>query len=84
MQLDWTTFAARRSAVPLWRQLVQFVQAAVADGRLMPGDGLPSEEGIADAAGVNRDTVRRALVELRALGVIETAQGIGSFVKPPQ
>lgn len=67
----------------MYQQLVDFVRAAVADGRLAPGDGLPTEEGLAAAIGVNRDTVRRAFGILRDLGVIETTQGIGSFVRSP-
>jgi DNA-binding GntR family transcriptional regulator len=78
--MDWTAFEPQRSATPLYRQVYGFVRAAIETGKLKPGDGLPSEQGLADAMGVSYDTVRKALQLLRDDGHIETATGIGSFV----
>lgn len=78
--MDWATFGPQRSPTPLYRQVYAFVRAAIETGKLKPGDGLPSEQGLADALGVSYDTVRKALQLLRDDGLIETATGIGSFV----
>lgn len=80
MSLDWTAFTPVHGPVPRYRQLAQFIGKAVQDGRLRPGEPLPSETAMADYAGVSTDTVRAALQLLRDDGVIVTAQGIGSFV----
>jgi DNA-binding GntR family transcriptional regulator len=78
--MDWRAVEIVRSPVPAYRQLAAAVAEAVTAGRLRPGDGLPSEDGIAAAVGVSRDTVRRALDVLRSAGVIVTSTGIGSFI----
>lgn len=80
MGVDWASFTPRRGPVPMYRQLADYIRAAVDRGDLTPGAGLPSETGLADATGVSVDTVRLALAELRKAGVVVTAQGIGSFI----
>lgn len=81
MSIRWADFEAKRSVVPYYRQLAKFVRDAIEAGDLQPGDGLPGEANIADATGVSIDTVRSAFRLLREEGYIETAVGVGSFVK---
>ncbi|WP_367025722.1 phosphonate metabolism transcriptional regulator PhnF [Methylococcus sp. ANG] len=45
-----------------------------------PGDLLPSEKELAERFAVNRHTVRRALDELIAAGLVERRHGKGTFV----
>ncbi len=45
------------------------------------GDRLPSEQEIAAIAGVSLMTVRRAMSELAAAGVIQKIQGKGTFLR---
>jgi DNA-binding FadR family transcriptional regulator len=52
----------------------------VVSGSVQIGDKLPSEKAMADALGVSRPVVREALGSLRALGLIESRTGRGSFV----
>ncbi|HEY7274334.1 MAG TPA: GntR family transcriptional regulator [Trebonia sp.] len=78
--LDWTAFSPKHGPVPRYRQLAEWIAAAVKSGDLAPGTPLPSEAQLADYAGVSVDTVRQALSVLREQGVIVTSQGIGSFV----
>ena len=68
------------SGVPVYLQLVQQVQEAVAAGTLRDGDQLPSIRALAEQLGVNRNTVAKAWSELEAEGVIVNRQGAGSFV----
>jgi GntR family transcriptional regulator len=62
----------------------QHVARAIADqinaGRLRPGDRLPSERQLCERFDVSRATVRRALQDLIAEGLVEAQQGRGSFV----
>ena len=52
----------------------------IADGRIMPGEKLPTEHILAKTFGVSRSVVREAIAELRNEGLVETRQGIGAFV----
>ncbi len=54
--------------------------ADIANGRLGPGDRLPSQRLVARALGVDLTTVTKAYGRARAEGIIEAATGRGSFV----
>lgn len=51
-------------------------------GEWRTGDRLPSENELIEAHGVSRITVRQALADLAAEGMIVRVQGKGSFVSP--
>lgn len=70
-----------RSGVPVYLQIVQQVQAAVASGAGRPGDPLPSVRQLAEELRINRNTVAKAYAELEAAGVVETRAGRGCYVK---
>lgn len=54
-------------------------------GVLKPGDLVPSESELVERYGVAGGTIRKAMVEVRASGLVETRHGKGSIVKdrPP-
>ncbi|HHY38506.1 MAG TPA: GntR family transcriptional regulator [Clostridia bacterium] len=54
----------------------------VYEGRLLPGNRLPSEESLCEELGVSRVTVREALLYLEQEGFITRRQGLGTFVHP--
>ena len=54
---------------------------AILEGKLKPGDPLPSEGRIAVAFGVSKPIAREALRDLAAMGVIQVAQGKISRVR---
>lgn len=56
------------------------LRAMIADGRLRPGDRIPSEGELCEKLGVSRGSLREAIRMLSALGVLETRHGSGSFV----
>jgi len=56
------------------------IEAMILDGRLKAGERLPAERSLCDSLNVSRNTLREALKELRARGVIETRRGSGTFV----
>ncbi|MDR3496877.1 MAG: FadR/GntR family transcriptional regulator [Ancalomicrobiaceae bacterium] len=52
----------------------------IAQGRLKPGDQLPSEQTLALTFAVSRNVVREAIARLRSEGRIWSQQGRGAFV----
>jgi GntR family transcriptional regulator len=71
------------SGVPIYRQLVDQVQALIAGGRLATGDLLPSVRQVAQAAEVNPMTVSKAYSRLEADGVVQRVRGHGMRVLAP-
>jgi GntR family transcriptional regulator len=69
-----------RDRTPIYAQLERALRAAVATGRLQPGDQLPTVRQLAVDLSVNANTVARVYAELERAGVIETRRGVGSFV----
>ncbi|MCJ8142021.1 phosphonate metabolism transcriptional regulator PhnF [Ancylobacter sp. A5.8] len=72
---------ARGTGVALWRQITERIEADIAEGRLTPGQRLPTEMEMAERFGVNRHTLRRALAMLTEQGLVEATPGRGTFVK---
>ena len=70
------------SALPLYMQLVNAIKSAVAEGRLRPGDVLPSERALVEMLKIARGTARKALQQLLEEGVLIRNQGSGTFVAP--
>lgn len=64
----------------LTHALVDELTARVRDGRLAPGDKLPTEAEIMREFGVSRTVVREAISKLQASGLMQTRHGIGTFV----
>jgi GntR family transcriptional regulator len=72
------------SGVPVYRQLIDQVQAAVATGSLSPGDQLPTVRQVAVDLAINPNTVSRAYREMEIRGILDTQQGTGTFVAARQ
>ena len=70
----------RGAGVSLWRQIGAAIEAAIRAGHHAPGERLPTEAELAARFRVNRHTIRRAMEELEARGVVRVEQGRGSFV----
>jgi GntR family transcriptional regulator len=68
------------SGVPVYRQLIDQVQAATATGVLRPGDQLPTIRGVAVELAINPNTVSRAYREMELRGMLDTQQGTGTFI----
>ena len=69
-----------RDATPIYAQLERGLRAAIATGRLRPGDQLPTVRELAVDLRINANTVARVYAELERAGVIQTKRGVGSFV----
>ena len=70
-----------RDATPIYAQLERGLRAAIAAGRLRPGDQLPTVRQLAVELSVNANTVARVYSELERSGVFETRRGVGTFVR---
>ena len=72
------------SGVPIYRQIMSQVTAAIASGALARGDQLPTVRQASVDLAVNPNTVVRAYRELEIRGVLETQQGTGTFIAQQQ
>src|SRR5436190_959071 len=70
----------RDGDIPVGTQLTWQNQALITEGRLRPGEQLPSVRRLAEAAGVNVNTIRSVYDRLEGEGFIRTQHGRGSFV----
>ena len=69
-----------RSGVPVYRQLIDQVQAGIASGKLVSGEQIPTVRQVAVDLAINPNTVLRAYRELEIRGVLDTHQGTGTFI----
>ena len=65
---------------PVWKSIASALTEDIAQGRYDTGDKLPAEAQLAARFGVNRHTVRRALAEMAAGGLVHSRRGAGVFV----
>lgn len=78
-----TRFLVRIDAgdgLPIYRQIVEQVKAALAAGALRPGDRLPSHRDLAKELVVAPLTISRAYEMLEREGLLATERGRGTFV----
>ena len=57
--------------VPLYEQVAAELRRAIADGEVRPGERMPLAKDLAAVLGVNKNTVLRALRQLRDEGLLE-------------
>ncbi|WP_236682812.1 GntR family transcriptional regulator [Thermus filiformis] len=68
----------RSAKGPLYLELAERLRAGIRQG--LYGPALPPERGLAEAFGVSRDSVRRALALLEEEGLIRKRRGSGTYV----
>ena len=74
--MDWMF----RQDLPIYTQLMEQLTLAIIAGSYPAGARLPSVRDIAVEAGVNPNTVQRALTELEREGLIYSQRTAGRFV----
>ena len=74
--MDWKLDDGR----PIWPQLSQQLARRIIAGVYPPGSRLPSVRELAAEAGVNPNTMQRALTELERDGLVYSQRTAGRFV----
>lgn len=65
---------------PIYAQLVERLKARILAGTYPPGGHLDSVRDLAAAAGVNPNTMQRALAQLETEGLVRTERTAGRYV----
>jgi GntR family transcriptional regulator len=74
----------RHTAVPLYVQLREALRTEIEARGLHPGDRIPTEAELEARYGVSRSTIRQAVGDLEAEGLLRRIQGKGTFVAAPK
>lgn len=69
-----------KEGIPIYTQIIDAVTMRIASSAYAPGEKLPSVRDMALAAGVNPNTMQRALAELERRGLVYTERTSGRFV----
>jgi DNA-binding GntR family transcriptional regulator len=70
----------RSSPIPLYFQVARQIESAIERGELRPGQRLDNEIDLADRFGLSRPTLRKAIEELVAKGLLVRKRGVGTQV----
>lgn len=62
-------------------RVAQDLLGQIRNGRIVPGDKLPTEAALASRFGVSRTVVREAVSRLKSVGLVDSRQGSGVFVR---
>ena len=74
----------KSTPIPLYFQIKEIIREEIEEGRLSPGDSIPSERKLADEFDVSRPTIRQALKELVNEGMLHREKGKGTYVAEPK
>ncbi|HEV8648983.1 MAG TPA: GntR family transcriptional regulator [Actinomycetes bacterium] len=73
----------KRAGLPIYQKIADDLREGIVAGRYPPGAQLPSAQELRSRWKVTERTVRDALVQLRAEGLVTSQQGRGVFVREP-
>lgn len=74
--MEWNFTGSR----PIWQQLAEQLTLRILKGEYPPGSRLPAVRDIAGQAGVNPNTMQRALADLERQGLLYTNRTSGRYV----
>lgn len=72
------------SGIPVYKQVIAAITAAIKLGELGEGARLPSIRELSARLGINPNTVAKVYRELELTGLVESRAGSGSFVLPQE
>lgn len=73
-----------KNGEPIYQQIVRILRTQIASGEYPPGSRIPAVRELALEAGVNPNTMQKALAELERDGLLETVRTTGKFVTQDQ
>jgi len=68
------------AGTPVWQQLADILRGQIERGEIAPGKLLPSSRTLMQTYGVSDGTVKRAIADLRAAGLVKSITGRGTYV----
>lgn len=68
------------SSKPIYTQIIEKIQMDILSGKYQPGARLPSVRDLAADAGVNPNTMQKALAELERSNLVHSARTSGRFI----
>ena len=71
---------AFKEGIPIYTQIIEQFKAFILSGEFQPGQQIPPVRELAVAAGVNPNTMQRALAELEREGLLYSVRTSGRFV----
>ena len=74
--MSWNLDSSR----PIYAQIIEKVSFYSVSGQYQPGDKLPSVRDLATQAGVNPNTMQKALSELERENLVHSARTSGRFI----
>ena len=74
--MEWNIDSER----PVYLQIIEQIQRGIISGQIEPGSKLPSVRDLAADAGVNPNTMQKALSELERMELISTYRTNGKFI----
>ncbi len=69
-----------KNGIPIYSQIIDAMTMRIASGSYQPGEKLPSVRDLAMDAGVNPNTMQRALAELERRGLVYSERTSGRYV----
>jgi DNA-binding transcriptional regulator YhcF (GntR family) len=69
-----------KAGIPIYTQIISIIKTRIANGTYPAGTRLPAVRELAVDAGVNPNTMQRALAELERSGIIYSIRTSGRFV----
>lgn len=74
--MSWNLDSSR----PIYSQIIEKISLDIVSGKYQPGDKLPSVRDLAAQAGVNPNTMQKALSELERENLVHSARTSGRFI----
>lgn len=65
----------------VYEEVVEHIKRMVENGELKSGDKLPTERAMAEELNVSRASIREAIRSLEVIGLIESRQGAGNYIR---
>ena len=69
-----------KDGIPIYTQIIDEMTMRIASGAYKPGDKVPAVRELAMDAGVNPNTMQRALAELERRGLVYSERTSGRFI----
>src|SRR5699024_9359456 len=74
------TFKPIKKRKRVYEYIIDQIKIAIEEGRVKPGDKLPSERALAEKLDVSRTSVKEAITVLESSGIVTVRPGVGMYL----